>query len=127
MATDTKTGKSRTETFTRVLVHHDNDLYDLKIRSGHSSSVIDTTSSHLFWVPGAGGHGGRWVKAAALRYGTHLRTPGGTAATVVTGWVHVQRDGWMWDLTITSDHDFYIDTTADVLVHNADESCPNAA
>ena len=40
--------------------------------------------------------GMRWVKAGALKYGTHLRTPGGSDdATVVTGWVPRQRDGWM--------------------------------
>ncbi len=85
-------------------------------------SIIDTTSSHPFWVPGVG-HGGRWVKASALKYGTHLRTPSASDdAIVVGGWVPRQRAGWMWDLNIpgNDDHDFYIDTDAsDVLVHNA--------
>jgi hypothetical protein len=82
-----------------VLVHHDTDLYDFKIRAGMRTSVIDTTSNHLFFVLGTGGHGGRWVKAGTLKYGTHLRTPGGSDdATVVSGWIPRQRDGWMWDL-----------------------------
>jgi hypothetical protein len=106
-----------------VLVHHDTDLYDLQIRDHGKTSVIGTTSNHLFYVAGAGGNGGRWVKAGALKYGTHLRTPGGSdTATVTGGWVPPQRDGWMWDLTIpgNNDHDFYIDAMADVpvLVHN---------
>jgi Pretoxin HINT domain len=75
LATSTKTGKTTDETVAAVLVHRDTDLYDLKIRADARTAVIDTTSSHLFWVPGAGGHGGRWVKAGALSYGTHLRTP----------------------------------------------------
>jgi hypothetical protein len=119
-----RTGKDQVETVTAVLVHHDTDLYDLKVRNRGKTSVIDTTSNHLFFVPGTGGHGGRWVKGDALKYGTHLRTPGGSdTATVVTGWVPQQRDGWMWDLTVpgNDDHDFYIDTTtADVLVHNCE-------
>jgi hypothetical protein len=108
------------ETVTAVLVHHDTDLYDLKVRTGRTTSVIDTTSNHLFWVPAGGGGGGRWVKAGSLKYGTHLRTPSGTDNAVVAGgWVPAQRDGWMWDLTITPSHDFYIGTEAsNVLVHN---------
>jgi hypothetical protein len=125
LATNTSTGKTQAEVVAAVLVHHDTDLYDLKIRAGTQTSVIDTTSNHLFYVPGTGRHGGRWVKAGTLRYGTHLRTPDGSdTATVVTGWIPKQRDGWMWDLTIpgNNDHDFYIDTTtADVLVHNCPE------
>ena len=121
LATDTKTGKTKAEAITRVLVHRDTDLYDLKITSKGRTSVIGTTSSHLFWIPGS--HGGRWVKAGALTHGAHLRTPGGTTATVVTGWTPKTSTGWMWDLTVTPDHDFYIKTaTADVLVHN--DSCP---
>jgi hypothetical protein len=60
---------------TAVLVHHDTDLYDLKARTGKRTAVIDTTSNHLFWVPGTGGNGGHWVKAGSLKYGTYLRTP----------------------------------------------------
>jgi RHS repeat-associated protein len=108
LATDTKTGKNHAGTIAAVLVHYDKDLYDLKVRSAGRTAVIDTTSSHLFWVPGTGGHG-RWIKAAALRHGTHLRTPGGSTATVVGGWIPQQRDGWMWDLTIPGDHDFYVE------------------
>jgi hypothetical protein len=122
VATSTKTGKTQPEAVTAVLVHHDADLYDLKIRAGTRTAIIDTTSNHLFWVPGIGRHGGRWVKASALKYGTHLRTPSGSDdAAVINGWVPRQRDGWMWDLTVpgNDDHDFYIDTaSAPVLVHN---------
>ena len=109
-----------------VLIHHDTDLYDLKIRAGTRTAVIDTTSSHLFWVPPTGHRAGRWMKAGALKYGTHLRTPsGGDTATVLSGWTPKDAAGWMWDLTVpgNNDHDFYIDTVAAaILVHN----CPNA-
>jgi RHS repeat-associated protein len=128
LAMNPKTGKDQVETMTAVLVHHDTDLYDLKVRSGKRTAVIDTTSNHLFWVPGTGDHGGRWVKAGSLRYGTHLRTPGGGDTAVVTGgWIPAQRDGWMWDLTVpgNNDHDFYINTVeTDVLVHNCGGQIP---
>lgn len=122
LATNTTTGKTQVETVTAVLVHYDTDLYDLTIRAGKTTSVIDTTSNHLFYVPGAGGRGGRWVKAGALKWGTHLRAPsGGDAATVVGGRVPAQQDGWMWDLTVpgNNDHDFYVVAGGTlVLVHN---------
>ncbi|MBO0822839.1 MAG: hypothetical protein J2P27_03145, partial [Actinobacteria bacterium] len=129
LATNTMTGKTQAEQVTAVLVHHDTNRYNLKIREHGKTSVIHTTSNHPFWVPGAGDHAGRWVKAAALKYGTHLRTPSGSDTAVVTGgWIPSQRDGWMWDLTVpgNNDHDFYISTTAaDVLVHNVGGVCPN--
>jgi hypothetical protein len=115
LATNTKTGKTQAETVSAVLVNHDTDLYDLRIKAGTPTAVIHTTASHLFWVPGAGnhggGHGGRWVKAAALKYGTHLRTPTGNNATALGGYTPEQASGQMWDLTINPSHDFYIDTT----------------
>jgi hypothetical protein len=122
LATNTRTGKNQAEKVTAILVHYDRDLFDLKVRSLGRTSVIDTTSNHLFWVPGAGDRG-RWVRAAALRHGTHLRTPSGTDAAVVDGWAPRHHDGWMWDLTVpgNNDHDFYVLTAAvSVLVHN----CP---
>jgi hypothetical protein len=132
LATNTRTGKTQPEAIAAVLVHHDTDLYDLKIRAGTQTSVIDTTSTHLFFVPGTGGNGGRWVKAGALRYGGHLRTPGSGYATVTGGWTPKVTTGWMWDLTIpgNNDHDFYINTAATaVLAHNQDapgSACPTA-
>ena len=123
LATNTKTGKTSPEAVSAVLVHRDTDLYDLKVKSRGRVSVIRTTSNRLFWVPGIGGHDGRWVKAGALKYGTHLRALGTRDTAIVTGgYVPQQRDGWMWDLTVTPSHDFYINTIAvAVPVHN--ETC----
>jgi hypothetical protein len=54
-----------------------------------------------------------------LRYGSHLRTPNGGTATVLGGYTPRQADGWMWDLTVPGNHDFYIQAaTTAVLVHN---------
>jgi len=137
LATNTKTGKTQSETVTAVLVHHDTDLYNLKIRSGHTTSVIDTTSNHLFWDP----YLHQWVAAAKLKKGEHLKTPNGTLATADGGTTPKDHDGWMWDLTVpgNNDHDFYVlpeerdgggayyhvdehGVTA-VLVHNVNDPC----
>jgi Pretoxin HINT domain len=115
LATSTKTGKTRAIPVAAVLVHHDTDRYNLTVRAGRSSAVIHTTRNHLFWDPAS--H--RWVKAAALRYGTHLTTPDRGTVTVTGGHNPKNRTGWMWDLTIPTDHDFYIVArTTPVLVHN---------
>jgi hypothetical protein len=40
--------------------------------------------------------------------------------TVKDGYAPKIHSGWMWDLTVTADHDFYIDIpAAPILVHNA--------
>ena len=118
VATDTKTGKTAARAIAAVLVHHDTNRYDLTIRADGRTAVIGTTSNHPFWDATAG----RWVKACALRYGTYLRTPSGGTATVLGGRPPQDRSGWMWDLTITGDHDFYVATTVvDILVHNCNE------
>jgi hypothetical protein len=123
LATDTRTGKNKAETITAVMVHDDHDLYDLTVRAGDRTAVIDTTRNHLFWAPDSR----RWIKAAALTCGTHLRTPSGDTATVLGGYVPRQAAGWMWDLTIPGDHDFYIDTVAaPILVHNCTISMDEA-
>ena len=115
LATNTKTGKTSPQTVTAVLLHHDTDRYDLTVKVHNRTAVIQTTSSHLFW--NATSH--RWVKAAALKYGTHLRTASSPSVTVLGGSEPSAASGWMWDLTVTSDHDFYVDTAAaTVLVHN---------
>ena len=118
-AADIRTGQDQAGTVVAVLVHHDTNLYDLKVRAGAGTAVIATTSSHPFWDATAR----RWVKAAALKYGAHLRTPGGGTATALGGWVPRARTGWMWDLTFTQDHDFYVQAaTTPILVHNCGDA-----
>ncbi|MHB1597234.1 MAG: Hint domain-containing protein [Streptosporangiaceae bacterium] len=101
LATNARTGKTRAEPVAAVLVHHDTNRYDLTVKTSHGSAVIHTTSNHLFWDLTQ--H--RWVKAGALKYGDHLRTPIGD---------HVAAAG-----------DFYIRVAATaVLVHNCDITDP---
>jgi RHS repeat-associated protein len=119
LATNTKTGKTQAETVTAVLVHHDTDLYDLTIKVRGRTAVIQTTSHHRFWDQTTG----RWTYADALAAGDLLRTPGHTQVSVINGHAPADTVGWMWDLTIANDHDFYIDVAnTAVLVHN----CPTA-
>jgi hypothetical protein len=114
-ATNVKTGKTTNETVSAVLVHHDTNRYDLRVKTAHGIAVIDTTRNHLFWDVTS--H--RWVKAGALKYGTHLRTPSGGRATVLGGHDPSDRSGSMWDLTVLADHDFYVAAgNTSVLVHN---------
>jgi hypothetical protein len=123
LATSTKTGKTTAETVSAVLVHHDTNRYNLTVKTVHGTAVIDTTSNHLFWD--ATTH--RWVKAAALKYGTHLRTPSRATATALGGNAPKDRSGWMWDLTIPGNHDFYIQAaTTAILVHNINDPCEGA-
>jgi hypothetical protein len=117
LATNARSGKTSPEAVTAVLVHHDTNRYDLRVQTARGTAVIQSTTSHLFWD--ATSH--QWVKAAALRYGSHLSTNGGASVTVLGGYVPADATGWMWDLTVANDHDFYIDTVSTaVLVHN----CP---
>jgi hypothetical protein len=101
-----------------VLPRHDTNLYDLRVNAGSKTTVIETTRNHRFWDLTQS----RWVKAGALRYGDHLRTPSGAAVTIGRGWTPRRHTGWMWDLTVPGYHDFYIKAvTTAVLVHN----CPS--
>ena len=115
VATDTATGKNQTEPVLAVMVNQDTDLYNLTIQSGGTTSVIHTTGNHPFWDQTT--HA--WTQAGKLHPGDHLQTPGLNLATVVSGITPAVTSGAMWDLTVSTDHDFYITTSAAaVLVHN---------
>jgi hypothetical protein len=87
LATNTHTGKTSAESVTAVLLRHDTDRYDLTIKTGSGTAVIHTTRSHLFWDRDTQ----RWVKAGALKYGTHLRTPGSVSAQTTCAWCNASK------------------------------------
>jgi hypothetical protein len=123
LATNVTTGKTQAEPVTAVMVHHDTDLYDLKVTSGGHVTVIHTTSNHLFWDP----YQHQWIASNKLAKGEHLQTPDGTTAVAEGGAAPKVHDGWMWDLTVpgNNDHDFYVQAgSASVLVHNC-QTFPN--
>lgn len=114
-AANTKTGKNEAQTVLAVLINHDTDLYDLILQTAVGPSIIHTTSDHLIWDETT--H--TWTEAAELHFGDLMLTADGTVARVVGGTTPKNPAGWMWDLTISSDHDFYVvvgDTP--ILVHN---------
>jgi hypothetical protein len=122
LATNTKTGKTQAETVKAVILEHDNDLYDLTVKVRGRTAIIQTTQHHRFWDQSTR----RWTFADALAAGDFLRTSGRAKASVVSGNVPASAAGWMWDLTVASDHDFYIDVaTTAVLVHNCPTSWGN--
>jgi hypothetical protein len=112
-ATDTATGTITVQTVTAVWVNHDTDLMNVTIRAGGRTSVIQATQHHLFWDTTRAS----WVEATHLTAGDQLRTDDGSVATIVST-VVVTGAADMWDLTVTNDHDFYVVTTANILVHN---------
>jgi len=119
LATNVKTGRTQAEPVTAVLVHHDTNRYDLRVKTMHGTAVIHTTTTHLFGDPASR----KWVGAGALRHGAHLQASRGAAATVLGGHAPKTSSGWMWDLTVAGDHDFYVVArSAPVLAHNCGPS-----
>jgi hypothetical protein len=56
-------------------------VFVMLIKTAHGTTVIHTTSNHLFWDPAAR----KWVKAARLRHGEPLKTADGTTAVAEDG------------------------------------------
>jgi hypothetical protein len=50
----------------------------------------------------------QWRSASRLKKGEHLKTPNGQDAIADGGSTPANHDGWMWDLTVQDDHDFYV-------------------
>lgn len=117
-AVNTATGKTDTQTIDAVMVKIDTDLYDLTVVAPHGKTTIHTTSDHLFWDETT--H--RWVKASSLHAGDRLFTADNTIVTAAGGTATHNPTGWMWDLTVSNDHNFYVVTSggAAILVHNCD-------
>jgi hypothetical protein len=86
------------------MVHYDTDLYDLMVKTARDTEVIDTTSNHLFWDrPRASGSRPPASSMASTSSPPTAPQQSPTAATS-----QPCHDGWMWDLTIQNDHDFYV-------------------
>ncbi|HEV2360146.1 MAG TPA: polymorphic toxin-type HINT domain-containing protein, partial [Acidimicrobiales bacterium] len=116
LATDPKTGKTTAETVEAVWVHQDTDLLDVEVDTPGGKQTISSTVHHLFYDLTT--H--RWTEAHALRAGDRLYTANGTIATVAKTF-GTTGAAVMWDLTVQSDHDFYVQlVTSSVLVHNCD-------
>ncbi|MEV5576074.1 polymorphic toxin-type HINT domain-containing protein [Spirillospora sp. NPDC052269] len=123
IATDTKTGRTRTEV---VLAAFGGNQYDHLVRirvdgRARAGGVVLATEHHAFWNPLQG----RWRRADLLKTGDSLRMPDGGMARVVSV-SSLNQHPRVHDLTVANDHTFYVlagDTP--VLVHNS-EPCPTA-
>ncbi|MFJ1598391.1 polymorphic toxin-type HINT domain-containing protein [Streptomyces sp. NPDC088261] len=121
-AADAETGKLKGgRPVTATHINHDDDLVDVKIKSGDQSSVLHTTSRHPFWDETLK----TWVPAGKL-------TPGHQLATAINQNVRVTAvrripgSADMYNLTVGELHTYYVLAGATpVLVHNSG-ACPKA-
>jgi len=117
LATNPKTGVTVAETVTATNIHDDSDLMDVVVRSIQGEQTIHATDRHPFWDETTN----TWTLAENLHSGDLLKTLDGQVATVART-VQLPGNAIMWDLTVSTDHDFYVSVGAGsqtaVLVHN---------
>lgn len=122
VATDTSTGENTVRAVTAVLLNHDTDLFDVVVRTKRGIATIKTTESHPFWDAATR----TWIRAADLTTKARLRTAHGEVATLISGSRPHLRSGIMWDLTVQTDHNFYVAAGVEsLLVHNCGNRPPN--
>ncbi|WP_395292956.1 ricin-type beta-trefoil lectin domain protein [Kitasatospora hibisci] len=113
-ATD-KGGRKVTATWS----HDDDDLVDLRVKTGNTASTIKTTANHPFWDQ----TDHKWVPAGSLVKGHRLTTTTGESVTV-TAVRMVHNEARMYNLTVADLHTYYVLAgNTPVLVHN---TCPTA-
>ena len=115
LATDPSTGKTRAQVVQAVMVHNDDDVFEVVVKGAGGTGTIRTTEKHLFWDATTR----TWVPAAELIPGHDLTSAGAGPVTVASGQPAAVRSGAMWDLTVTDFHTYYVAGGAgSVLVHN---------
>jgi RHS repeat-associated protein len=115
LATDPVTGKTSFRVVTATMVHDDDDLLDLVVRTDHGLATIHTTDHHRIWDVTRRS----WSLAADLSVGDELQTAAG-GRSFVEQLIRVPGHSPMLDLTIDIDHTFYVDGgLGTILVHNA--------
>jgi RHS repeat-associated protein len=117
---DTKTGELRAQSVAAVLINHDHDLLDVIVADARGTqSVLHTTASHPIWDQTSS----TWVRAGHLTPGHHLDTANHGDATVRGLITPAVTTSDMWDLTVNTDHDFYVMAgKLSLLVHNCGEA-----
>jgi RHS repeat-associated protein len=114
LATDPTTKVTTARAVTATMAHDDNDLLDLILETDQGSRVVHTTDHHRIWD----GTRASWVLASDLAVGDQLLSSDGSAVTVENR-VRVNGHGSMFDLTVSTDHTFYVGAGSEsVLVHN---------
>ncbi|SEA34004.1 toxin C-terminal domain-containing protein [Leifsonia sp. 21MFCrub1.1] len=118
LALDTTSGSRVSERVGAVLVRNEGGLVDLMVSSTGGDAVIHTTAKHPVWVPSE--H--KWIDAGLLQVGESVQAADGSQVTV-SRVLRVAGVKPMWDLTVSTTHDFYVGAgESSVLVHN----CPAA-
>ncbi|WP_329028313.1 polymorphic toxin-type HINT domain-containing protein [Streptomyces sp. NBC_00690] len=122
LATEPETGQSLPKTVEASLVHNDDDLIDIRVRtSDDKTATISTTAHHLFWDQATNS----WKPAGALTNQSQLANPMTLPASVES----TQRRPSsmdMYDLTVADFHTYYVLAgETPVLVHNS-TPCPTA-
>ncbi|MGX5184897.1 polymorphic toxin-type HINT domain-containing protein [Streptomyces avermitilis] len=121
LATDPKTGETKTETVTaeikgQGLKHLVKVSIDLDGKKGDKTAAVTATDGHPFWVPELG----EWLQATDLEPGEWLSTSNGTRVhiTAIKRWTTLQAT--VHNLTVSDLHTYYVLAGATpVLVHNA--------
>ncbi|WP_432181382.1 polymorphic toxin-type HINT domain-containing protein [Streptomyces sp. NBC_00063] len=117
IAADPRTGKQGgVRTVTAWLVHHDNDLVELKVetKGGALTDTIQTTSDHPFWDETEK----KWVSAGDLTPGHDLVAADSRPVELMQ--VRIRTGGTeMYNLTVEQLHTYYVLAgKTPVLVHN---------
>ncbi|MFD8077149.1 polymorphic toxin-type HINT domain-containing protein [Streptomyces sp. NPDC059718] len=123
VATDPKTGETRTETVTaeikgRGLKHLVKVTIDIDGKHGSKTAEVTATDGHPFWVAELG----EWIKATDLKSDQWLRTSAGTYVqiTAIERWTVKQST--VNNLTVSDLHTYYVQVgDTSVLVHNCNE------
>lgn len=124
LATDPKTGKSRTETVTATIIGKGKKrLVKVTVFGGAkdgASSAVVATEGHPFWVPAVG----EWVDAGDLEPGDSVWTSSGTELRISEVQEWTER-ATVHNLTVNDLHTYYVLAGATpVLVHNCGGSQP---
>jgi Pretoxin HINT domain len=114
LATEPVTGRTSFRVVTATMVHDDNDLLDVVVRTERGDEVIHTTDHHRVWDETRRA----WSLAIDLSVGDQLRSAN-DKAMFVERLVRISGHSPMLDLTIDTDHTFYVDGgLGEIFVHN---------
>ncbi|GAQ74628.1 endo-1,4-beta-xylanase A precursor [Streptomyces turgidiscabies] len=126
VATDPKTGETRTETVTaeikgQGLKHLVKVTIDTDGEKGTKTAQVTATDGHPFWVPELG----EWIAATDLKSGQWLQTSAGTYVQIAAIQRWTAQQATVHNLTVGDLHTFYVVAAGtSVLNHNTSgEAC----
>lgn len=127
LATDPKTGKSRTETVTATIIGKGKKrLVKVTVFGGAkdgASSAVVATEGHPFWVPAVG----EWVDAGDLEPGDSVWPNSGTELRISEVQEWTER-ATVYNLTVADLHTYYVLAgVIPVLVHNCGDGAESVS